>query len=397
MQCHAHGAALLDLPGTPDERCDVYGVGLPAPVVVTRGGLVVKLPGVRCAHGRPRSRVNAQGPLLHPLEDLQRLGRRGPPGRVLAQTVVDQLFELQGKVQARAAVAQKLRGPRQVGREQVDDRRPLEHRHAGQQVEAHAPQSVDVGRGPHPGGAALLGGHELGRAHQLLLGRDLGQHLVGDDANHAEVHHLDHRRGEERGPVPLEQDVGRLEVPVHDALLVGMVQGRGQLAQHAHRVGHGQGPPTYHGLVGVHPLDVLQHQVVQGVRAVQVAKVDDLDDVRVQQAAQGHGLTPEAAALVGRIGDVGADDLERPGHAEGELLRQVDLTHGPGAEQALHLEAVFHHLSHQPPGRPFGRRSTHGVQLTPCREMEPSGYHRRIPDRNRGDRVIPRVARGRSS
>ena len=94
-------------------------------------------------------------------------------------------------------------------------------------MSAGGPIVVDVAPG-------LLGGHVAGRAHDLAgLGlarvdlEPLGQAEVGDLG----------------GAVAVEQDVGRLEVAVHDAGLVRGVHGPGQRGHQLGRRAAGLGRP----------------------------------------------------------------------------------------------------------------------------------------------------------
>ena len=103
---------------------------------------------------------------------------------------------------------------------------------AGQQLVQGQPQRVDVGTGV---AAALepLGGHVADRAHDVA---GAGQVAVAGDLGQAEV-------GDPDRAVGVEQEVRRLDVAVQDAVLVGVVEGLGDLKpdpRHASRVLRGR-------------------------------------------------------------------------------------------------------------------------------------------------------------
>ena len=110
----------------------------------------------------------------------------------------------------------------------------------------------------------------------------------GDRLDQAEVEHLDEVVAQ---PEPPDVDVRRLDVAVHQAARVRLLQRLAHLAQdvdHAAR-GHRAVPP--HQRLEVHPVEQLHHEVERLV--VGDAEVVELDGVRRPQVRRGFGLAPE--------------------------------------------------------------------------------------------------------
>ena len=80
------------------------------------------------------------------------------------------------------------------------------------------------------------------------------------------------------------------------------------------------------------PLDQLEHEVG---RAVLVAEVEDLDDVRVLQARHRARLLLESLAVFRVLGEEIGQDLDRHVAVEGGVVRAVDGCHAAAAD-ALH-------------------------------------------------------------
>ncbi len=179
--------------------------------------------------------------------------------------------------------AAPARRRRRVLRQQPGDpfaHRTLERQPPGQQfIEDHA-EAVEVRLRPdlvHPT-HGLLRRHVGGRAHDLA--GQCGPHVVA--AGQAEVH-------DDRLAASRDEDVGRLQIAVNDALGVGLVQREGQPADevgglHARqwrRKGDGQRPA----------LDVGHRQER---RAVELAGVVDGAEVGVAEAGGAAALLSEA-------------------------------------------------------------------------------------------------------
>ena len=170
----------------------------------------------------------------------------------------------------------------------------------GQQLEEDDPQGVHVGPPVDGGGVAghLLGAHVAERAEELAgAGQAGGGQQVGvGGVGHAEVEHL-------RLAGLIHQDVGRLEVAVDDALVVGVL----------HRVAHPRHQLDAGGEVEAVTVGVL----VQGQAADELhgeerlavvgeAGLVDLGDAGVVQPGQDLGLVGEALEQ-GAGGQAGAD------------------------------------------------------------------------------------------
>ena len=134
---------------------------------------------------------------------------------------------------------------------------------------------------------------------------------------------------------PIHHDVAGLQVPVHDALGMGGLQGLGDGPQHLElgrkiqpRRGFGQGLAfdELHGDEGA--LAPLQPVV-------------DLADVGVVELGQGHGL-PAEAGQDGRVAHrAEPDGLEGHRALQDRVPDPVDRAHAPAAQEGLHLEASY--------------------------------------------------------
>ena len=106
-----------------------------------------------------------------------------------------------------------------VGHQSRGRRVGMEGRLPEQHLEHHNPKRIQVGPVIGVGAHCLLGRHVLGGAQGLVLLREAGRRL--QHSSEAEVRQY--------GPLVLVQEhVGGLEVPVHDALAVRVVQGVGK-------------------------------------------------------------------------------------------------------------------------------------------------------------------------
>ena len=188
---------------------------------------------------------------------------------------------------------------------------------AGEHLEGHGGERVDVHAGRRRRAVQLLGRHVAEAAHERARAGDVGP--VGD-VGHAQI-------GELHGALVSEQDVGRLDVAVDDAARVDRIQG-------------GRDPfENPQGLIWTHPaarsqeigqrlpLDVLHddHQVA----VVLCVGVVDGDEVGVIQGCPDQRLTLEPQQTIRIAGAV--DALERDFAAKQRVLCKRHSGHAAGA------------------------------------------------------------------
>jgi len=181
-------------------------------------------------------------------------------------------------------------------------------------------QGVDVaaaGEGPALG---LLGRRVAGRA-QDRAGR-LGHRGVGQRPGEPEV-------GDPESAVVAEEQVGGLEVPVDQALAVGVVQPAGGFEADEGGLGDAEAPALVeHGSQRPAP-DELGDQEGDVV----LAPVVDGQQVGVVESGGGLGLRAEAADERSVIGVGLVQELDRHPPPEAGVLGQEHLGRGPGADR----------------------------------------------------------------
>ena len=196
-----------------------------------------------------------------------------------------------------------------------------ERGHAGDHLVEHDAEAEDVG--------AVVGGlaRRLLRgavAHRAVGHADLGQGIVGPRRRRVPPvsrvvrhEHLGEAEVEDprlaAGP---DDDVGGLEVAVHDPARVGHREGVGELDRDRERGERLERPPAHELLEG-RPLHVLQHDVVEAVRLPDV--VDALDVRVVEGGAQGR-LALEAPPRGLARGELRLQGLDHDGAAEPQVL-----------------------------------------------------------------------------
>jgi hypothetical protein len=231
---------------------------------------------------------------------------------------------------------------------------------AGEEVVERAAEAVDVRpRAGVPRRQRLLGSHVRHGPHHFARVRQAGRLAAvgcfgaGERERLAEAHQPEVEDLDRAGGV--EQQVGRLDVAVDHAFLVGVGQPAGRLHDIADRPLHRQRPFLTHQPGEVTPLDVLHDEEVD---AIVLARVVRRDDVRVAQAGHGLGLVLEALQPArvspARLGK----DFEGHAPAQRQLLGLVDDPHAAAADLAD--DAVVAHGIAQTQigvGRYQGRRS----------------------------------------
>ncbi len=101
---------------------------------------------------------------------------------------------------------------------------------AAQELVADQPEAIEVGAVVELVEVELLGGAIGDGTGEAGLGRERRLHAV--ELGQAEVHQLDLEAGRAVGPGRrADEDVGRLDVAVDDAVIVDVVEGQGQLAE----------------------------------------------------------------------------------------------------------------------------------------------------------------------
>ena len=214
--------------------------------------------------------------------------------------------------------------------EQRDVGRAGEGRLPGQALVEDAAERVEVGPRLHVVARDLLGRDVLERADDVSgrgdaaeRARALGQPEVGEVAVLLAAGHGD-------------EDVRGLDVPMHEALLVGGVQGLRDLLEQVDRAAGIERAAFAQELREVGPLDVA-HGEEEG--AVLVSRLEDRDDVRVVEGGGDPRLAEEALAEAAVLGELGRDHLERDLAPERQLLGAVNRTHAPAADERLDLVA----------------------------------------------------------
>ncbi len=164
----------------------------------------------------------------------------------------------------------------------------------------------DVQRGAH---------HDAGRGQAEILYVRLGDAEVGDLG----------------GAVGHDQQVARLDVPVHDAGPVRGVKRAGRLRHDVEDDVRLQPPVPLEDLRQRLPVDQLHHQVRPAERAV-LAVVEDPGDPRVRQRRRVPRLGPEPRPELLVVGVDAGHHLDRDRPAEEPVVTAPDLTHPAGSD-----------------------------------------------------------------
>ena len=213
----------------------------------------------------------------------------------------------------------------------------------------------------------LLRGHVVQRPHERAVLRHRGPFDAGD----TEVENPD-------DTVPIDHDVGGLDVPVHDARAMREVEAGADLLEVRNLVGERQRSPRTDDLGERFAVDKLHRHVRLVV--VLAARVDR-DDVRVAQCGGGACLAEKPVEDL-LVADLLANHLDRHLAAQFRVAAEVDGAHPAGADLAEDFEVSdarrnvghdalccelptscrFRSFRRQPPSRYPDRR-----ECSPCR------------------------------
>ncbi len=179
----------------------------------------------------------------------------------------------------------------------------LERDVAHEHLVEHDPERVEIAGRADALAERLLGADVVGGAEHAPVG---GEAVLLEGARDAEVGHL-------RAAVLVDQHVLRLDVAVHDALVVGGLQRAGDLDRVGERLGHVEPAQAADARLERLAGDVLEHDER---RATILADVDHLHDVRVVELGDGARLAPEPLELGGVAGHGPQHRLDRNGALE---------------------------------------------------------------------------------
>ena len=274
-----------------------------------------------------------------------------------------------GRLQGRPQHAQSLGhrdGIGHPGHQRADGRVDGERHLAGHGFDEHEGQRVHVAAPGQRAALGLLGRGVAGGAQHGAGG--LGDGGVGQCPGEAEV-------GDAQALVVAEQQVGGLQVPVDQALAVGVVQTLGGLEPDERRLRQAQpSAPVEHG-----PQGTAADELGDEERHLLVAPVVDGQQVGVVEAGRDLclGVEPADEAVVvgvGLVQQLDGDPAPEPG-----VLGQVDLRRGPrpdGRQEAVAAredptDLVVHARQGHAPrvgGRPRrkGVLGVPGAKLSPC-------------------------------
>ena len=173
------------------------------------------------------------------------------------------------------------------------------------------------------------------RADGLLAGVLI---LRAGEAGDAKVHDLD-------PAVRQKHDVLGLDVPVDDALLVGMVQRVQHLLAEVDHLFPGEGAaPAVHVFLQGDAVDVLHHDELEPVGDRDVV---DLDDVGVVQNGDGLGFVLEAPHQFGVLAELLPQNLHRHHSVGLEVSSFIDVGHAAHAHQAFQQVAALQFFADQ--------------------------------------------------
>ena len=199
---------------------------------------------------------------------------------------------------------------------------------AGKHLVHHNAHRVDVGTPVGVVALGLLGADIVDRTDRLVAD---GLALRAGEAGDAEVHHLD-------GTVRLQHNVLGLDIPVDDALGVGVFQRPQHLGGKVDDLFPGQGAaPLFQILFEGDAVDVFHHDILQLVGHRDIVH---LDDVGMIQDRDGLRFIFETADQLLVVKEFFLEDLHRNGVAGAHVTAFVDIGHAAHAEQTFNQIAA---------------------------------------------------------
>jgi hypothetical protein len=184
----------------------------------------------------------------------------------------------------------------------------------------------------------LFGRHVARRPQDLARLRARRPLARNDGLGDAEVEKLD-----AKGRASQHEDVGRLEIAVDDSAPVREIERRRHLREVLADFLDRKPPFLLHRAREIGPLQALHH-VVRAL--VELAEVEDVDDVRMLEAGCRARLAEEARRHVGRAREGAAQEFHRDLLAERRVLGLEHGAHAPLPEQAADDE-IPHTLAHE--------------------------------------------------
>ena len=270
----------------------------------------------------------------------------------------------------------------------------VERRRAGGQFVQHAAQRVQVAAVVDLANAAdLLGRHVVRGAHgHAGAGEPGGEADVVAEPGDAEVADL-------HGAVGEPDDVGRFQVAVHDALVVGVREGVGDLFGDVGDVGDGQRVPprVVQDLAEVAAVEQFHHQEEH---AVVLAEVVHDGDAAVLEGRRDAGLAAEA--LLEHAGESGVaargptrlEALDRDPAAQRLVQRPPDLAHAAAPDQLVQPVAALDQPGVAPSPRRRPRRLVSVASPVPAASMAAARGFASLPPSMAWTGRVPRPESG---
>ncbi|MEZ4364862.1 MAG: hypothetical protein R2939_01080 [Kofleriaceae bacterium] len=247
---------------------------------------------------------------------------------------------------------------------------------AGEHLVEDEAEREDVGAVIDRVGHHLLGRHVVRRAHHhALAGEPLARIAVAVLVEHQRDAEVDHPRVIAAVVAALDDDVGRLEVPVDQAAGVGVSEPAGDAAGDVEHARARHRAELLDQVGEVDAVGEVHRQVQEAGRGL--ADVDDADQVGVVEARRRLGLVGEALALLGLVGEVAEGDLDREAARHPQVAGPVHAADAAVAEQRLDLVALAEHRADQGIGADRQRRAVARARVVRAAK------HRRSPCRPR--------------